>query len=124
MVDVANNTTSTASFETAGQFSNTGYSYSGQFEFAGDEDWIPIFLEAGTTYSIMAGSTSEFGNGDIFLRVFDSSRGQVTFDNNSGAGSNALASLTAGPSGIYYVSVSQLGGLVGEYGIFVSSLSA
>jgi Ca2+-binding RTX toxin-like protein len=124
MVDVANNTTSTASFETAGQFTNTGHSYTGQFETTGDEDWIPIFLQAGTAYSFTAGSTTEFGAGDIFLRIFNGSGAQVASDNDSGAGANALASITPGASGIFYVSVSQFGGLPGEYGIFVSSLSA
>ncbi|WP_417464592.1 hypothetical protein [Kordiimonas sp.] len=116
MVDVPNNTSTTATLTFGG-------TYNGEIETAGDEDWIAVTLQAGVTYAIqMTGST--IGHGtlvDPFIKgLYDASGTSLNRFDDDGAGSrNSQLVFTPTTSGTYYVSA---GGWETETGTFRMSL--
>ncbi len=116
MVDVPNNTSTTATLTFGG-------TYNGEIETAGDEDWIAVTLQAGVTYAIqMTGST--IGHGtlvDPFIKgLYDASGTSLNRFDDDGAGSrNSQLVFTPTTTGTYYVSA---GGWETETGTFRMSL--
>ena len=101
MVDIPNNTSTTATLSFGG-------TYEGEIETVGDEDWVAITLQAGVTYSIqMLGST--VGQGtlvDPFIKgLYDADGNSLGRSDDDGAGSrNSQLVFTPSESGTYYVS--------------------
>ncbi len=78
-----------------------GDTFSGTISAGSDWDWVAINLVAGETYQIaLDGVTLS----DPYLQLYDGSGNYITFDDDSGAGSNALISFTPTTSGTYYIS--------------------
>lgn len=78
----------------------------------GDRDWVEIELVSGEDYSFeLQGATSGAGTiTDTYLRLFDSSGSQIAFDDDSGAGFEALIeSFSASYTGTYYISAGSFG---------------
>lgn len=116
MVDVPNNTSTTATLAFGG-------TYNGEIEVAGDEDWVAVTLQAGVTYAIqMTGST--IGDGtlvDPFIKgLYNASGTSLNRFDDDGAGSrNSQLVFTPNTSGTYYVSA---GGWETETGTYQMSL--
>ncbi|WP_262689763.1 M10 family metallopeptidase [Kordiimonas aestuarii] len=117
MADIPSNTNTTATLSFGG-------SYSGNIETVGDEDWIAVTLQAGTTYSIqMLGSTVGQGSlDDPFIKgLYDASGTSLNRYDDDGAGSrNSQLVFTPSESGTYYVSA---GAWETETGSFTMTLS-
>src|SRR5882757_2020036 len=101
MADIPGDITTTAVFESQIYY---GSSFGGQFETAGDVDWIKLTLVAGTAYSFYASAvTSSVIGGNTYLQLFDSTGTSLTADDNGGVGFNSVIHFTATTTGTYFV---------------------
>ena len=96
----------TGDFNTAGRVAVGGFA-TGEIESGGDRDWFAVEFEAGKTYRIDLKGTST-GDGtlaDPVTGVFVNDGTGVcrSWDDNDGAGANALSHYTALASGTHYV---------------------
>jgi Ca2+-binding RTX toxin-like protein len=109
MVDVPNNTTTTAVLETTTD--NFVGTYSGRLETVGDHDWIRVSLEAGTAYEFFlsfqgTGSTS----GDSVLTLRNSTGAILDVNNDAAPGDqNSFLTYTPPATGTYYIDVGEFG---------------
>lgn len=92
---------------------------------AGDRDWFAVDLSAGETVVIEAQGVSG-GGGTLYdpeLYVYDSNGSLVTFDFDSGIGTDAYLAFTATASDTYYVEVDGYGEHTGTYNLSVAAAS-
>jgi serralysin len=112
MTDVPANLSTTESVD-------EGVSYSGEIDFAGDEDWIAVTFEEGVTYGItLKGLSSGVGTlEDPFITgLYDADGVSLGLSDDDGAGSReSLLVYTADYSGVYYVSAGAWSTLTGTY---------
>src|SRR5882757_7985552 len=103
MVDIPDDTTTTAVFESPIYY---GSSFGGQFETTGDVDWIKVSLVAGTAYSFYASAElTAGGNSDSYLQLFDATGTQLAADDDGGVGFNSVIHFTAASTGTYFIGV-------------------
>src|SRR5882724_245183 len=122
MVDIPDDTTTTAVFESQIYY---GSSFGGQFETAGDADWIKVSLVAGTAYSFYASAElTAGGSGDAALQLFDATGTQLAADDNGGVGLNSVIHFTATTTGTYFVGVHDVNGSTGQYTVGVTGIAA
>lgn len=102
------------------RLNSTGFAQlSGRIEIAGDRDVFELDLTSTRTVTFKVNATST--TLDTYLRVYNSSGQMVTFDDDSGEGTNSLStvSLTAGK---YYVEVSAFNDrTIGTYNLEVQA---
>ncbi|MCV0396063.1 MAG: M10 family metallopeptidase C-terminal domain-containing protein [Rhizobiaceae bacterium] len=87
----------------------------GFVNFAGDEDWYAINLEAGRTYTFRVEGVGQEALRDSFVTLYNSSGVAIQSDDDSGPLRNAEMTFTATTSGTYYVGASGYGSQTGEY---------
>ncbi len=85
-----------------------GGSATGEIDFASDQDWFAVTLEAGTTYRMdLMGSRSDDGTlRDPYLRGIHNAGGELisgTLANDGGWMTNSRVTFTAPEDGTYYV---------------------
>ena len=73
-------------------------SVSGEINYQGDEDWFQVDLQAGNQYSFAISGLS-----DSLLKLFDSSGGFVSFDDDGGDGTDSLLRFAPASNGTYYI---------------------
>lgn len=73
-------------------------SVSGEINYQGDEDWFQVDLQAGNQYSFAISGLS-----DSLLKLFDSSGGFVSFDDDGGDGTDSLLRFAPASDGTYYI---------------------
>ncbi|MBC6981705.1 M10 family metallopeptidase [Caulobacter sp. 17J80-11] len=87
---------------------------SGYVNTSGDTDWFQVMLTAGTTYAFsMAGSDGL----DAYLSLTNAFGAEVGFDDDSGAGKDALLYFTPTQSGTYYLSAGGWSTTTGGYSL-------
>jgi subtilisin family serine protease/subtilisin-like proprotein convertase family protein len=96
MVDIAGDSSTTASMAVGGTFSN-------QLEVAGDHDWIAITLQAGQTYVITLDGSGAVPLSDPYLRLYDGSSLLVGYNDDGGPGLNSALTFQAQTTGTYYI---------------------
>lgn len=87
-----------------------GWRLNAEISWQGDTDWFAMVLEQGRTYQISLTSLPFFGLGDPQLYLFDNNANLLLIDDNSGGGVNALLTITATRSGVYFVGATGFGG--------------
>ncbi|WP_417451260.1 M10 family metallopeptidase [Kordiimonas sp.] len=116
MVDIPNNTGTTATLSFGGSFS-------GDIETVGDEDWVAVTLQAGTTYAIqmLGASVGQGSLVDPFIKGLYSASGTSLdrADDDGAGGRNSQLVFTPDASGTYYVSA---GGWESETGTYTMTL--
>jgi V8-like Glu-specific endopeptidase len=102
-----------------------GGTKSGDLEVASDQDWFRIVLTAGIAYQFdLKGSPTNSGTlSDPYLRLLNSSGSEITFDDDSGDGWNALLAYTPTTSGTYYLSAQAYQSDTGTYQISATALT-
>ncbi|MTH95841.1 M10 family metallopeptidase C-terminal domain-containing protein [Roseibium sp. RKSG952] len=83
-----------------------GDSFSGTVGSRGDEDWIAVELEAGSSYTINLAGSGSSPLSDTFLEIYDSSGNRIAYDDDGGDGYYSKLDFTADESGTYYISAS------------------
>jgi len=89
-----------------------GGSITGSVEESRDRDLFAIQLTAGQTYTF---NLTGAAGSDTYLRLLSGSGGQLSFDDDSGPGSNARITFTAQSSGTFYLEASNYGTGTGGY---------
>ena len=89
---------------------STGMRLNAEISWLGDTDWFAMQLERGKTYQISLTSLPFFGLGDPALYLFDNNANLLLVDDNSGGGVNALLTITATRTGLYFVGATGFGG--------------
>ncbi|MBC2859101.1 M10 family metallopeptidase C-terminal domain-containing protein [Stappia sp. 28M-7] len=98
---------------------NVGDSFNGTLT-SGDQDWVRVTLEAGTTYNIAL--TANTSGLDTYLRVHNSSGTQIAFNDDGGDGLNSFLSFTATTGGTYYLNAGSYNGLsTGNYTLSITA---
>ena len=98
---------------------NVGDSFNGTVT-SGDQDWVRVTLEAGTTYNIAL--TANTSGLDTYLRVHNSSGTQIAFNDDGGDGLNSFLSFTATTGGTYYLNAGSYNGLsTGNYTLSITA---
>lgn len=124
MADITSNTKTNALLDGT---SDAG-SYSGELEFAGDHDWVKVFLIGGTTchFYLSFLDTGSLVSGDSTLDIRDANGASLgVFTDDGGVGGNSALDLPILASGVYYVDVGEFGNNnSGSYSLFVTSLAA
>lgn len=102
----------TGSDDYAGDSSTTGrisvgQSVTGAVDFHGDRDWFAVSLTAGQSYlfDLKGADTGEGSLADPYLRLYSSSSGLLTSDDDSGTGRNSRVRYTATTTGTHYLDV-------------------
>jgi serralysin len=101
-----------------------GGTVTGVVNSSGDQDWYAITLNAGDTISIALNGATVAGIGaiaDSYLRVFDSTGGLVSDDDDGGPGLYSALTLTATTAGTYYISAGGFSSNVGGYSLAVTA---
>jgi Ca2+-binding RTX toxin-like protein len=123
MVDIPANTTSTEQFDGSPAF---GATFSGEFEFAGDSDWIRLSLTGGTAYTFFGSAEGPgFNTGDSKITLRDAT-GASVFGNNDdpvGGTQNSLFLIIPPTTGTYFLEVSSWSGQAGLYSVAVTATS-
>jgi Ca2+-binding RTX toxin-like protein len=102
MPEIPFGTSTTAAFEGDPNFLAT---FSGQFEFLGDQDTIKVTLTTNRTYQFFASATQPGAtNGDTVITLRDAS-GTVLVANDSAGSPNSAMTFFAANSGTYYLTV-------------------
>ncbi|WAP70325.1 S8 family serine peptidase [Jiella pelagia] len=112
MVDIAGDSSTTASMTVGGTFTD-------QLEVAFDHDWIAITFEAGQVYSITLDGSGANALYDPYLRLYDATSTLVGSDDDGGFGLNSALTFSATTSGTYYIDAGAYGGDSGQYTISV-----
>ena len=107
-----------------------GGSAEGRIEYAGDQDWFRVFLEAGQTYQVDVKGWWSGDPGSTALRdptligVHDEDGILIpgTTDDDSGAGRNSRVNFTAPENGTYYVAAGAFGDGQGTYQVSVEAV--
>jgi serralysin len=95
-----------------------GDTFYGSIAASGDRDWIAVDLVAGQTYSFAAIGTGVTPLSDVFLRLLGPTVGRVEAENDDGLPNwNAIITDTPSETGRYYLEVSGMRSLVGDYGL-------
>lgn len=96
---------------------SVGDTFSGTISPGTDQDWIEVTLVAGQTYTF--GSSGSDGAGgtlsDPNLRLMDSTGAEIAFNDDGGAGFDALLTFTATTSGTYYINAGSFSTNTGTY---------
>ncbi|MFN6978169.1 MAG: pre-peptidase C-terminal domain-containing protein, partial [Gemmobacter sp.] len=103
-----------------------GQRLNAEISFPNDTDWFRLQLVQGQTYQISMVSLPFFGTGDPMLFLFDNNANLLTSDDNSGGGVNALLTITATRTGLYFVGATGFGGggnTTGSYQIALSQVN-
>lgn len=122
MVDIAGNTTSTATFL---GFPAFGASFSGELDFFGDSDWIAINLTGGQTYSFYASVESagfNAGNSKMTIR-FETGVEAFSNDDVTMGTQNSFFTVTPGATGKFFIEIESSNGAAGLYSIAVTAQS-
>jgi len=99
----------------------------GQIETAGDTDWFAVTLEAGVSYQFVADTLiAPLGPGALGnpkLRLLDASGRQVSIDDDSYVGTDALIQFTPQSGGRWFLEVSGAAGgpATGSYALIVQA---
>lgn len=98
-VDIPANTSTTASVDVNGSFSDT-------LEVSNDQDWIKVELVAGQRYLIAMDRNPANGNAleDPLVRLLDSNGVEITQNDDGGGDRESLISYTADTTGTYFIS--------------------
>ncbi|MFG6539363.1 M10 family metallopeptidase C-terminal domain-containing protein [Sulfitobacter sp. CS16] len=96
---------------------SVGDTFYGTIASSYDEDWVRIELTAGTTYEI---SHTGISLSDPYLRVYDASGTQITYNDDGGVGLDSLLEFTATSTGTYYISADAYSTRTGTYALSVS----
>jgi hypothetical protein len=108
--EVAGNIATQASLEDAS-------TVSGEINYQFDEDWFRVELQAGIQYSFALTGLS-----DSLLKLFDSTGGFVSFDDDGGDGTDSLLRFVPASNGTYYISAGGYAdGDTGTYSLSMSS---
>ena len=103
MPDIPSGTSTTAAFEGDPNFLAT---FSGQFEFFGDQDTIKVTLTTNHTYQFFASATQPGAtNGDTVITLTDASGTVLVANDNAGGTANSAMTFFAVNSGTYYLTV-------------------
>ena len=97
-----------------------GATASGRIDVGSDQDWFRVNLTLGQHYTFALNGATAAPNEDLHITVRNNSGTVVASDDNSGAGSNALAAYTPNASGNYYV-IAQSWGDIGNYTLTVNA---
>jgi len=97
---------------------SVGGSVTGNIEMAGDQDWFSITLEAGEIIDIALNNTSTL---DPYLYLSNAVGGQVSSNDDGGAGLNSALTYTASTAGTYYVAAAGYGTRTGTYELEVTT---
>lgn len=89
-------------------------------EIPGDTDFYRAELTVGVRYTISVTGTGENPLGDAFLTVLTSEGVELSNDDDSGPGLNAMLTFTPTATDSYYVRASGLGGSTGQYVISIT----
>jgi Ca2+-binding RTX toxin-like protein len=100
-----------------------GMRLNAEISWAGDTDWFGMQLQQGQTYQISLTSLPFFGLGDPQLYLFDNNANLLLIDDNSGGGVNALLTITATRTGVYFIGATGFGGGGNTTGGYQISLS-
>jgi len=96
----------------------SGDTFYGSIGAFGDRDWIAVDLVAGQTYSFAAIGTGVTPLSDVFLRLLGPTVGRVEAENDDGLPNfNAIIIDTPSETGRYYLEVSGMRSLAGDYGL-------
>jgi serralysin len=120
MVDIPGDNTSTATFEGDPNFMAT---FSGQFEFPSDTDWIRVTLQAGQTYEFFGSVQGDVSPGDAVMFLHDVVGNTVAFNDTDTTGTvtvNSYISYTAPTNGTFYVEIRDALSQFGDYGLAVT----
>jgi Ca2+-binding RTX toxin-like protein len=124
MVDVSSNFATDARFEGNIGGGNTSGSFSSTLDFAGDEDWIQVTLQAGVAYTFTANTFDPVtGSADPSLTLLDGNGNRVGFDDDSGVGFNSFLTVTPGTAGMFFVAVTSIARSPADYVVTVSNFS-
>jgi serralysin len=114
MPDIPDNSTTTATVQVGGQFSDS-------LEVAGDRDWVAVTLTEGVSYEISLSGSGGTPVSDTYLRIYDDAGNEIAFDDDSGEGTNSLLTLLAAYSGTFFISAGEFGdNATGSYTIEVT----
>jgi len=102
-----------------------GDSFSGTLQTVGDDDWVAVQLEAGTSYEINlfgAGAGALF---DPYLRLYDANGVQVAFNDDGGSGYNCRITYSPTTTETYFISARSYGDSgAGSYQVTVGETTA
>ncbi|MBF0273341.1 MAG: hypothetical protein HQL98_14930, partial [Magnetococcales bacterium] len=116
--EIQGNTSTAASIK-------VGSSVTGTVDSGGDSDWFLVALQSGSTYRFdLEGQPTGKGTiSDSYFYFYNSSGGQLGFDDDSGDGLNSRLSYTASYTGNYYASAAGYGSSSGTYTLTVTCVS-
>ncbi len=119
--DYAANSTTTGTLTMDG-------SAGGEIDFAGDEDWFAVTLEAGHEYLLdLEGLPTSAGTlSDPYLRGIFGAFGAVqpnSANDDGGFGLNSQLSFAAVEDGVHYISAGAFGGATGSYTLSITDLT-
>ena len=109
-----------------GVYLSPGMRLNAEISWLGDTDWFGMQLQQGQTYQISMTSLPFIGVGDPQLYLFDNNANLLLIDDNSGGGVNALLTITATRTGVYFVGATGFGGggsTTGHYQISLSQVN-
>lgn len=120
MVDLPNNSTTTAEFEGGPHLLAT---FSGELESFGDKDWIKLRLQPSITYQFFGSvGSAGAGAGDSDMTLFNASGAIIVTNNDDPAGgSNSYFTYTPNFFETVFVEIGSFGGAAGNYAIAVTS---
>jgi Ca2+-binding RTX toxin-like protein len=123
MVDIPGDTTTQAVLDTNDAEAGT---FSGQLEFAGDQDFIKVTLEQNVTYLFYVSflDTGSLTDGNATLSIRDAAGNEQLTDNNGGSGLNAFLFFLAPSNGTFFLDIGESGdNNTGEYSL-VSTINS
>ncbi len=93
--------------------------FNGTVGYSGDEDWVAIRLEAGTTYRIELNGISLF---DPLLELRGPDGGLVARNDDGGPALNSLVAIAPTQTGTYYVNAGAYSSGTGSYQLIVAEM--
>lgn len=112
MSDLPNNNTTTANISTDGVYYDS-------IEVIYDLDWVRIDVtnEQSVQVNLNGDSSSGSALSDPYLRIYDDTGAQVTFDDDGGFGRNSQVIFTATYTGSYFIEAAAYDDGIGDYEI-------
>ena len=102
-----------------------GDSFSGALQTVGDDDWVAVTLQAGSSYEINLFGSGVGALSDPYLRLYDASGTQVAFNDDGGSGYNSRIIYTPSSTETYFISARAYGDTgQGNYQITVDTAAA
>jgi serralysin len=102
-----------------------GDSFSGALQAVGDDDWVAVTLQAGSSYEINLFGSGVGALSDPYLRLYDANGAQVAFNDDGGSGYNSRIIYTPSSTQSFFLSARAYGDTgQGNYQITVDTAAA